>query len=172
MSLQCVVGIFRSFEEAAAAVRALEKAELPGDQISFVTHSVQDEVPQEESLQYGDETERDATKGAGVGGVVGALLGAPLITIPGVGPLMLVGPMAAGAVVGGLIGAMGGWGVHEDHVQRYQEMLQDGDLLVVFNGNPEQVANAQRVLEQSEATEVHLHDKTSADDPSIHEHEH
>lgn len=170
MSNHCVVAVYESFDQARESVQALEKSDFPSDQVSLVTHSVSDEVLQEDVLQYGDETEKDAAKGAGVGGLLGLLLGTPLLMIPGVGPVLIAGPLAAGltgAIVGGFLGAMAGWGVHEDGVQQYEQQVKQGKLLVVANGDPKQTAEAQRVLRETNVEDIHLHAPTSADAPEV-----
>jgi hypothetical protein len=166
MSQQCVVAVCQTFDNARSAVQALEEADFPSDQVSFVTHSVENEVPQEKELDYGDKTEVNAAKGAGVGGLIGMLLGAPLVTVTGLGAVLIAGPIAmglAGALVGGFLGAMSGWGVDPDRVKHYEKQVADGAFLIVFNGSPKQVAEAEQLLQDSEADEVDLHAKTSAD---------
>lgn len=169
---QCVAAVYRTFAQARDAVQALEQSDFPSEHISLVTHSVEEEVPrdEEEALQYGDSTERAAAKGAGAGGLIGLLAAAPLLTIPGIGPLIVAGPIAAGltgAIVGGLVGAMSGWGVHPDRIKEYEDKLREGCLLVVAGGDPEQVAEAKRVLDETDAEMVHLHTKTGDDSPEI-----
>lgn len=165
-TVECVVGIYDRFDKAKDAVQALEDAEYPAERVSLVTQPVDKAVDENEPLQYGDKTERNAATGAGMGGLIGALLGTPLVAIGGVGTLLLAGPIAtgiAGAIVGGFLGAMSGWGVHEDNIQRYEQQVADGSLLVIANGDPLQVAEAQQILRQTEAIEVHRHAETSAD---------
>jgi uncharacterized membrane protein len=165
------VGVYGSFEKAKDAVQALERSAFPSDQISLATHSVGEEIKSSAALQYGDQSESDAVKGASVGGLVGVLLASPLLAIPGVGPLLVAGPLAAagltGAVVGGLLGSMQGWGVHSDHIAEYEELLRKGKLLVVAHGNPEEVALAESLLDDTDAESLTLHMPTSADWPTI-----
>jgi len=167
MARQCVVGIYETLDAAKQAIETLEQSNFPSEQVSLVTHSVERQVPEEEELQYGDQAQTDAAKGAGIGGLVGVLLGAPLLAIPGIGPVLLAGPIAAGmtgAIVGGFLGALTGWGVHEDQVAEYEEKVREGATLVVADGDPQEVAEAQRTLKETDATRVDLHAKTSADD--------
>lgn len=169
MPSQCVVAVYDSFPLASSAIHALENSEFPADQVSLVTHDVEKEVPRTEPMQYGDDTHRDAAKGAGVGGLLGLLLGAPLLAIPGIGPMLIAGPLAVGmtgAIVGGFLGSMVGWGVHADHVAEYEKKVREGALLVVASGDPDDVALAQRVLQATDARSVDLHAKTSADEVS------
>lgn len=166
MSHECVVAVYDSFEKAKEGVQALEKSDFPSDQVSFVTRSLNDELPDEDALEYGDETERKAAKGASLGGLIGLLLGSPLLTVAGIGSLLIAGPVAmglAGAIVGGFLGAMGGWGVHTDHIRRYEKQVSDGSLLVIAHGDPLQAAEAMSALQETAAEEVHLHAETSAD---------
>lgn len=169
MDRQCVVAVYDSFDKAKSAIIALEASSFPSDQVSLVSQNVEREVPGdvEEEMQFGDESERDAAKGAGVGGLIGALLGAPLLAVPGIGPLLAAGPIATGltgAIVGGFLGSMAGWGVHKDRVKEYERQVQEGAVLVVATGDPLEVANAREILDDTGATAVDLHAQTSADD--------
>jgi uncharacterized membrane protein len=166
MNHECVVAVYGEWDEARQAVQRLEEAGIPQKQVSLVTHSVTEEVPDRQAMQHGDESEHGAAAGAGVGGLLGFLLGAPLLTIPGVGPLLIAGPLATGAtgaIVGGFLGALGNWGVHEDHVASYEELVQQGKMLAVDNDQPDQLAEAKRLLDTTPAEEVRMHMETSAD---------
>jgi hypothetical protein len=84
--------------------------------------------------------------------------------------MLIGGPVAtglAGAVVGGFLGALGGWGVHEDHVRDYESQVRAGKLLVVAHGNPQQVAVAQDALQHTPSEGLQLHAPTSADAPEV-----
>jgi hypothetical protein len=160
------VAVYDSIDQAWNAIRELEESQIPPNQVSLVAY----DVPQEENLQYGDNTEQNAARGAGVGGLVGLLLGAPLLAIPGVGPVLLAGPIATGmtgAIVGGFLGSMTGWGVHSDHIRDYEDLVKQGALLVVVNGDPVQLAAANRILEGTGATQVRVHAKESSDSPEV-----
>src|SRR5262245_46874464 len=116
-SRESVVAVFESLDQAKDAVRALEQAGFPHEQVSLVSRSVKKELPREKDvLEKDDQAAPDARTGATLGGLVGLLLGAPLLTIPGVGLVLLAGPIATaitGAIVGGFLGSMAGWGVPE-----------------------------------------------------------
>lgn len=170
MNQQCVVAIYDSLDNARKAVQVLEQSQFPPDQVSLVTQSIHTQVPEERTMQYGDQAEGNAGKGAGFGGLLGLLLGAPLLAIPGIGPVLLAGPLATaitGAIVGGFLGSMSGWGVHADHVREYEQRVRDGAILVVVNGTPQQLADAQRMLNESNAQEVHVHSSASDETPEV-----
>jgi uncharacterized membrane protein len=166
----CVVAVYDSLDKARHAIQMLEEAHVPHDRISLVTHDIHRQVDDERTMQFGDKSESNAFKGAGFGGLFGLLLGAPLLAIPGVGPILLAGPLAAGitgAIVGGFLGSMSGWGVHTDHIREYEHRVRAGAVLVVVNGTPQEVADAQRALQDTHAEEVVLHAKASDETPEV-----
>jgi hypothetical protein len=172
MSTQCVVAIFDDLEAAKAAVMALEKSGFAERQVSLVTHAVKEDVPlhQEAEMEFGDEGVANAMKGAGLGGLFGALIGSPLLLVTGLGAAVVAGPLAAaatGAVIGGFLGGMSGWGVHTDHLQEYEDKVREGKVLVVVSGDADNVADAERILTGTEAIEVRVHTETEADSPEI-----
>jgi hypothetical protein len=98
--------------------------------------------------------------------LLGLLLGSPVLAVSGLGAFIIAGPIGlglAGAIVGGFLGAMSGWGVHEDHIRRYEAKVAQGDRLVIATGDPKMVALAAQTLQQTEPREMHLHAKDSAD---------
>jgi hypothetical protein len=135
-----------------------------------VTHRVRDELKDPAAVKSGDESEKSAAAGAATGGLMGALLATPLLLIPGVGPVLLAGPISAGltgAIVGGFLGSMAGWGVHEDQIGRYQEMVNEGKYLIVASGDPQEVAAATEALQATNPDHLHVHAQTSADAPGV-----
>lgn len=119
-------------------------------------------------LQFGDDMEKDAAIGAGAGGLVGLVAGAGVLTF-GNGPtVVLMAPIAVtSAIVGALLGAMVGWGVHSNRLATYGQKLKAGKTLLVVHGDPLQVARASRALRETDPVALHLHAQTSADDQGI-----
>ncbi|WDI41803.1 hypothetical protein [Bremerella sp. P1] len=166
MSRHCTVAVFDDFSAAQEAVHKLDESTFPSDQVSLVANSVHQDLQSTNILQYGDESQKDAAFGAGVGGLLGFFMAAPLLTIPGFGLMLIAGPITAGftgAIVGGLLGSMLGWGVHEDHVAEYEDEVRQGAFLVVANGDPFDVDFAKQVLDQTNARSVAMHVRESAD---------
>jgi hypothetical protein len=164
------VAIYGTLAKAGTAVESLDDKGFPHDQVSLVTSAADKRVRKNETIRAGDESENQAAAGAAVGGLLGMLLGAPLIAIPGIGPLLLAGPLATGitgALVGGFLGSMSGWGVHSDHVAGYQNLVHEGKVLVVAHGDPSEVALAENVLRETHPLELHLHAPDSADSEEI-----
>lgn len=168
---QCVVAVFDQAEQAQRAVRTLREHGLPADRLSLVAASVEQQAPEiREQLEYGDKAVRDAAIGAGVGGVAGLLIGATALAVSGLGLVFAAGPVAvglAGSVLGAFLGGMRGWGVSPDRVEKYEEMVRAGKLLLIVHGPPLEVVDAKEELEQLGAGEVHLHASTGADSPEV-----
>ncbi len=58
---------------------------------------------------------------------------------------------------------MSGWGVHADHLAEYERMVRGGSFLVMGHGDPIELIEAERVMRQTDATEVNVHRQTSKD---------
>jgi outer membrane lipoprotein SlyB len=167
---ECVVGVFDDFDHARDAVLALNQAGFLPERISLVAPGAHEHPEVRESLQYGDETTRNAAKGAGLGGLAGLLVGGAALTASGLGPIFAAGYIATaltGAIAGAFLGAMSGWGVHEDHIAEYEEMVRQGKTLVMFHGDPLQTAEAERILQRCRAGDVRLHAAAADEGPEV-----
>ena len=85
-----------------------------------------------------DYVEDDITDGAltggTLGGIGGLILGAGALAIPGVGPIIAAGPIAAalgGAVAGGVAGGLIDWGIPAEVSHRYEQQVAQGGILAV-----------------------------------------
>ncbi|MDQ4075563.1 MAG: hypothetical protein M3220_04865, partial [Chloroflexota bacterium] len=93
--------------------------------------------------------------GAILGGLAGLLVGLASLTIPGIGPIVAAGPLAAalagagiGAVAGGAVGALIDMGVSEEDAEYYAEALRRGDVIVAVRTEDERADLAVDVLRQ------------------------
>ncbi|RWC26016.1 MAG: hypothetical protein EOS27_26455, partial [Mesorhizobium sp.] len=103
--------------------------------------------------------------GAVIGGAGGLLTGLGLMAIPGVGPVVAAGWLAAtaagavgGAVVGGaaggIVGALTDSGVPERDAHVYAEGVRRGGTLVTAKVNDELVDEAERILRQTNSVNL------------------
>ena len=112
--MNSVVAIFESHNQAEDAVRDLQKSGFDMKKLSIVG---KDYHTDEQVVGYytaGDRVMYWGTLGAFWGGLWGLLFGSALFLVPGVGPLLVAGPLAGwivgaleGVVVGGGFGALG-----------------------------------------------------------------
>jgi uncharacterized protein (TIGR02271 family) len=137
------IGHFREREAADAAFAELLGRGFSRDEIGIIDRG--------DDGRTAPATEREhatASGGAALGGITGLLVGVAAMLVPGIGPLVAVGPIAAGlagavtggvtgAVVGGLGGALAHAGVPEEHARYYEERLREGGVLVTVHTTDE-----------------------------------
>lgn len=161
-----VTGLYDNYDDARAAVKALEDAGIASDDISIVTNKANGDTDVEGQGSYAAE---GAGTGAGVGalagGAGGLLTGLGLLAIPGVGPVVAAGWLAATAVgaaagavaggaVGGIVGAMVSAGVPEEDAQFYAESIRRGGSVVTAKVDETRAATAQAILNRSGPVDV------------------
>ena len=138
---QVVTALYDSYDSAVSAVTALEDAGFPHSEISIVSNNADDRYPRDDRTKTAEDAGKGAGIGAAIGGLGGLLTGLGLMAIPGVGPVVAAGWLAAtaagaatGAVVGGaaggLVGALTKEGVPERDAHFYAEGVRRGGTLV------------------------------------------
>lgn len=134
-----VFGIFESAATADRAIDALVKAGISPSSVSALLpeNLGSKEIGTEKSTKAPEAATAGASSGAVLGGALGLLVGVGAITIPGLAPLLVAGPLTAtlagvgaGGVVGGLAGALVGFGIPEYEAKRYEGRLEKGAILV------------------------------------------
>lgn len=156
--MQTVTGLFDNYDDAQRAVAALENAGIPDDDISIVSNNSDGRHVKETNAAEGAGT--GAGVGALVGGTGGLLTGLGLMAIPGVGPVVAAGWLAATAVgavagaavggaTGGIIGALTESGVSERDAHVYAEGVRRGGSLVTARVDEARVAEANNILKNS-----------------------
>ena len=152
-----VVGIFENTDNAIAALNELREADFNAEQISVVARDAEatTEISEQTDL-VAEEAGKGALAGTFLGGVAGWLIGISALAIPGIGPVIgagIIGTALAGAGIGaaagGLIGALGAYGIPEEDARGYEEEVrQGGVLLTAHAGNAEQAAQAQMIFDR------------------------
>jgi len=155
--------LYNSYSDAAKAVRDLEAAGVPHSDISIVANN-SDEWYSTDKIDKDrdgvDDRAEAAGKGAGVGatvgGAAGLLAGLGMLAIPGLGPVVAAGWLAAtaagaaaGAATGGVIGALTEAGVSKDDAETYAEGVRRGGTLVTARVPDANRSNLEAVLNRS-----------------------
>lgn len=165
-----VVGLFDDVQEAQAVVEELMAEGFNRDDISIVAKSVSDtEMTGGTSSGMrdndADDTASGAASGAGtgalLGGAAGLLLGLGSLAIPGVGPILGAGPVAAalagagiGAAAGGLIGALTNAGVPEEEAGYYTEGVRRGHTLITVTADDAMADAAADIMERHNVVDI------------------
>ena len=110
-----VVGVFDAHEKAEDAIKALGRAGIPMRQLSIVGKDYHSEEQVVGYYNAGDRMAYWGKLGAFWGGLWGVLFGAAFFWVPGIGPLIVGGPLVSSivaalegaAMVGGLSAAQG-----------------------------------------------------------------
>ncbi len=134
---------FDEYRSAAAAVAELRGASVPDDHVHLV---VRDPVGAADVAVGGTVTDNptaardpaEAVRGATAGMALGAGLGAlATVLLPGIGPVLVggilaaaVGFGAAGAAVGGLLGSMHGLELSEEDARQLEAAVHGGRAVV------------------------------------------
>ena len=156
--------LYDRYADAERAVTALESAGIPNSDISIVANN-SDEWYSGKKDRDGegvDDRAESAGKGAGIGaglgGAAGLLAGLGLLAIPGLGPVVAAGWLAAtavgaaaGAATGGIIGALTEAGVSEEDAHTYAEGVRRGGTLVTARVPDADRAKLDAILDQSSA---------------------
>ncbi len=156
--------LYNNYSDAAKAVGDLEAAGVPNSDISLVSNTSDDwysaDGKHDKDRDGVDDRAEAAGKGAGVGatvgGTAGLLTGLGLLAIPGVGPVVAAGWLAAtaagavaGAATGGVIGALTEAGVSDDDAETYAEGVRRGGTLVSARVPDADKAKLESILNRS-----------------------
>ncbi|OCL27417.1 hypothetical protein U472_06655 [Orenia metallireducens] len=82
--------------------------------------------------------------GGALGGAAGLLAGAGLLAIPGLGPVLAAGPIAAGLAglaAGGVAGGLIDYGIDQQDGERYGAEIEKGKVLVAVEDDDEERLN-------------------------------
>ena len=146
---------------AGQAVRALEAAGFASDEISIVRQNSDVELMEERSDPVGDGATTGASVGLAAGAGAGLLASLGLIAIPGLGPLVAAGVLAttlatgaAGAVGGGILGALIDYGISEEEAAVYAENLRRGGTLVSVRADSERVEEAELIMQRFSPVDI------------------
>ena len=163
-----VVAIYGTHDQAEEAVKELQKSGFDMKKMSIVGKDYHTDEQVVGYYNVGDRMKYWGTQGAFWGGLWGMLFGTAFFAIPGIGPLVVAGPLVAwivaalegAAVVGGLSALGAGLfsiGIPKDSVVKYETALKADNFLLVAHGTADEVSKARDIMHTTRATEVSVH---------------
>ena len=169
--LNSVVGIFDTHPQAEAAIQDLQHEHFDIRKLSIVGR---DQHTDEHVVGYyntGDRMMYWGQRGAFWGGLWGLLFGAGFFWVPGLGPLLVAGPLVAvivaaveGAAVIGSLSVLGAalysLGIPKDSILKYETAVKGGKFVLIFHGTPEEIEKTRQILERAKAAETALYLQT------------
>ena len=128
-----VVAIYKSHAEAETAVKELQQSGFDMKKLSIVGRDYHTDEHVVGYYNTGDRMKHWGKLGAFWGGIWGLLFGSAFFLIPGVGPLLIAGPLVGwivgaleGAVVVGGLSALGAGLLQPGHPQGQHSAIRDG----------------------------------------------
>ena len=161
--VKTIVASFDGYPTARRVVRELMDDGYMSRDIGIMASNVSGDY----RAHDGENTEKEthtatcALTGGVVGGAAGLAASLMALTIPGLGPIVAAGPLismmsgaGAGAVAGGVIGALTDAGVPEEHANYYAETLRRGGAIVTVKVDESRAERAAEILRANGAIDL------------------
>ena len=164
-----VVAIYDTHVQAEEAVKELQEG---GIDMKTLSIAAKDTHTDEHVVGYynaGDRMKYWGKIGAFWGGFWGMLFGSAMFAIPGIGPLLVAGPLVTwivagleGAVVVGGVSAAGAGlvsiGIPKDSVLKYDVALKSDKFLLIVHGTPDAVDKAKDIIAGTRHSSYTVHE--------------
>ncbi len=163
-----VVAIYGTHTQAEEAIKELQRSGCDMKKLSIVGKDYHTDESVVGYYNAGDRMKYWGKQGAFWGGLWGMLFGAAFFAIPGLGPILVAGPLVAwilggleGAVVAGGLSALGAGlysiGVPKDSVVQYEAALKADKFLVLAHGTADDVVKARGILQTTHPLDIATH---------------
>ena len=162
-----ITRLFDDYGDATAAVRDLEALGISHGDISIVANNAHGHhaLGEGEGVNDHGDVSRGTSTGALLGGAGGLLAGLGLLAIPGLGPIVAAGWLAAtavgagigaagGAATGSLVGALKNAGHTDEEANVYSEGVRRGGTLVSAKVSDDQATRAEAVLDRNRSVDA------------------
>lgn len=165
---KAVIAIYNTHAQAEAAVNELRRANFDVKKLSVVGKDYHTDEQVVGYYNAGDRMKHWGKVGALWGGFWGLLFGAAFFWVPGLGPLLVAGPLTASivaalesaVVVGGLSvlgAALFSIGIPKDSVVTYETAIKADKYLLVAHGTDTEIAQAREILGSTNPVELNDH---------------
>ena len=154
--MDTAVAVYPSHEEAEIVVKQLANSGFDMTKLSIIGKDYHTEEHVVGYYNTGDRMKAWGASGAFWGGLWGLMFGGAFL-IPGVGPILMAGPLVAalvgmleGAVVLGGLTALGAAfvsvGIPEDSAIAYESEVNGGKFVLIVHGTPKEIIRAKDIL--------------------------
>jgi uncharacterized membrane protein len=163
-----VVAIYPSHVSAEAAVKELQKSGFDLKKLSIVGRDYHTDEHVVGYYNVGKRMKAWGKTGAFWGALWGLLFGSALFWIPGLGPLLVAGPLVSwivgaleGAVVVGGLSALGAGlyslGIPKDSILQYETALKAGHFVLLAHGPADEATHAKDILARTQPVNLEHH---------------
>jgi hypothetical protein len=172
------VAIYDTHTQAEDAVTELQRSGFDMTKMSIVGKDYHTDEHVVGYYTTGDRMKYWGKLGAAWGGFWGLLFGAAFFAIPGIGPVLVAGPLVMwivgaleGAVVVGGLSAVGAGlfsiGIPKDSVVKYESALKADKFILLAHGTAAEVAKAKDILQTTHPAELAVHGIQHEEHPSL-----
>ncbi|GIO86314.1 hypothetical protein J25TS5_32460 [Paenibacillus faecis] len=164
MAKNKIVGVFASERDASEAIMDLRGLGYKPEEISVIGKNKEDirDIHEETGTKAPEGIAAGAATGGLLGGVAGLLAGLGALAIPGIGPIVAAGPIAAtltgaavGAGTGGLVGGLVGLGIPEEEAEEYDAFVKHGRILVMVDADELQETRVYGIFRNHHSLNAH-----------------
>jgi uncharacterized membrane protein len=164
-----VVATYASHDGAEAAIKELQKSGFDMKKLSIVGRDYHTEEQVVGYYNNGDRMKAWGKSGAFWGGIWGMLMGSAFFWVPGLGPLLIAGPLIGsivgaleGAVMLGGVSALGaglfGIGIPQDSILHYETAVKAGNFLLIAHGSVNDAGLAKEILQKTDSAAIEIHE--------------
>lgn len=168
-----VVAIYSTHAEAEGAVKELQLSGFDMQKLSIIGRDYHTDEHVVGYYNAGDRMKYWGKAGAFWGGIWGLLVGSAFFMVPGLGPLLVAGPLVGwivgaleGAVLVGGLSAVGAGlyslGIPENSILQYETALKTGKFVVIAHGTAGEVAHAREVIARTHPEALVEHQSAEA----------
>ena len=163
-----VVAIYDTHEQAERAIKELQQAGVDMKSLSIAAKNTHTDEHVVGYYNAGDRMKYWGKVGAFWGGFGGLLFGSAAFAIPGIGPILVAGPLVGwviagleGAAVVGGVSAVGAGlvsiGIPKDSVLKYDVALKTDKFVLIVHGTQDEVNKAKDIIEGTEQSSYAVH---------------
>jgi uncharacterized membrane protein len=163
-----IVAVYKTHAGAEEAIKELQRSGIDLHTLSIIGKDTHTDEHVVGYYNAGDRMKYWGKTGAFWGGFWGLLFGSAFFAIPGIGPVLVAGPVVAwivgalegAAVVGGLSAVGAGlysMGIPKDSVLQYETALKTDQFLLMVHGTAKEVETAKGIIEGTRPVNVTLH---------------
>jgi len=162
------VATYLTHTAAEAAIKELQQSGFDMKKLSIVGRDYHTDEHVVGYYNVGDRMKAWGKAGAFWGWIWGCLFGSAFFFVPGIGPLIVGGPLVVWIVgalenavlIGGLsaIGAgLFSLGIPKDSIVKYETALKAGKFVLIAHGSSEEAAHAKDILDQTKPETLENH---------------
>ncbi|MGB3493324.1 MAG: general stress protein [Elainellaceae cyanobacterium] len=166
-----VVAIYPTHIAAETAVKELQQSGFDMKKLSIVGRDYHTDENVVGYYNTGDRMQAWGKVGAFWGGLWGFLFGSAFFIIPGLGPILVAGPLVSwivgaleGAILMGGLSAIGAGlyslGIPKDSILQYERAIKNDKFVLIAHGSTNDTTHAQEILDRTQPETLEHHQVT------------